>query len=182
MIVRVAGLVSFAFICVVSMWLSCIPCYVLLCLFSLMGLCWFMFFVVVYISGILSCLALSSMFFLWFVLVCDPLQLVQPIIQRRFGLISFNWRLPLIHLAFITWISGASPFGLRLKWPKLYTVDHALLAARVAALICMAYIWCTCVYIYTCRSIVDTRYIALKIVRDGRVCDAKIRSIIWFYS
>ena len=71
----------------------------------------------------------------------DPLQLVQPIIQLRFGLINFNWRLPVIHLLFIAWISCIAPFGLSLKWPKLFSTDNAVLAARVAALISMGYIW-----------------------------------------
>ena len=71
----------------------------------------------------------------------DPLQLVQPIIQLRFGLINFNWRLPLIHLTFIVWIGFAAPFGLRLKSPKHFTVDNAVLVARVAALVSIAYVW-----------------------------------------
>ena len=71
----------------------------------------------------------------------DPLQLVQPIIQLRFGLINFNWQLPLFHLAFIIAISLAAPLGLYIKWPKLFNTDNAVLAARTAALVSMGYIW-----------------------------------------
>ena len=71
----------------------------------------------------------------------DPLQLVQPIIQLRFGLINFNWRLPLMHLGFILAISLLSPLLLRLFWPKSSSTDNAVLAARTAALISIGYIW-----------------------------------------
>lgn len=71
----------------------------------------------------------------------DPLQLVQPIIQLRFGLINFNWQLPLFHLAFIVSISLAAPLGLRIKWPKLFSEYNAVLAARTASLISIGYVW-----------------------------------------
>ncbi|MEM9775106.1 MAG: hypothetical protein AAF902_11035 [Chloroflexota bacterium] len=71
----------------------------------------------------------------------DPLQLVQPIIQLRFGLINFNWQLPLFHLGFVLAICILAPLGLRLQWPKHFTVDNALLSARTAAIVSFAYIW-----------------------------------------
>ncbi|MEM8862896.1 MAG: hypothetical protein AAGD96_31685 [Chloroflexota bacterium] len=71
----------------------------------------------------------------------DPLQLVQPIIQLRFGLINFNWQLPLIHLGFILLLSLLAPLLLRLMWPKFFTVDNAILATRTAAIVSFAYIW-----------------------------------------
>lgn len=71
----------------------------------------------------------------------DPLQLVQPIIQLRFGLINFNWQLPVFHLLFIAWIGCMAPFALRLKCPKLFTANNAVRVARVAILTSIAYVW-----------------------------------------
>ena len=71
----------------------------------------------------------------------DPLQLVQPIIQLRFGLINFNWRLPLIHLGFIVGISVLSPLLLRYFWRKGLSEENTVLVARAAALVSIAYIW-----------------------------------------
>lgn len=71
----------------------------------------------------------------------DPLQFLQPIIQLRFGLINFNWRLPLLHIGFILAISLASPFLLRLLWPQTASPENAVLAARTATLVSIGYIW-----------------------------------------
>ncbi len=71
----------------------------------------------------------------------DPLQLVQPIIQLRFGLINFNWRLPLIHLGFVLAVSVFAPLVLRFFWPNGVSQENAVKAARIAALISMAYVW-----------------------------------------
>ncbi len=71
----------------------------------------------------------------------DPLQLVQPIIQLRFGLINFNWRLPLIHLGFVLAVTLLTPFVLRSIWSDGVTQDNLVKTARTAALVSIAYIW-----------------------------------------
>ena len=76
----------------------------------------------------------------------DPLQLVQPIIQLRFGLINFNWRLPLIHLGFVGVISAFSPLLLKSLWAKGMSEENSVLVARSAALISIAYMWWLRVY------------------------------------
>ena len=71
----------------------------------------------------------------------DPLQLVQPIIQLRFGLINFNWRLPLIHLGFMVTVALLTPLLLKLIWDKGLNEENAVLMARAAAITSIAYMW-----------------------------------------
>lgn len=71
----------------------------------------------------------------------DPLQLVQPIMQLRFGLINFNWRLPLIHLGFILSLAVLAPLALRFFWQDGLSRENAVFVGRVAAFTGMAHIW-----------------------------------------